>query len=100
MSRSPVFLSARSSKTFLQILSTSVLPASEHSVKMDELDATVIASFLMSRAENRDEEEHEVAEMAAMARDACARQGNDVVTACSVPRATEEVGLGRGRRHR
>jgi hypothetical protein len=54
----------------------------------------------MSRAENRDEEEHEVAEMAAMARDACARQGNDVVTACSVPRATEEAGLGRGRRHR
>jgi len=56
MSRSPVFLSARSSKTFLQILSTSVLPASERSVRMDELDATVTITFLMSRAEQRDEE--------------------------------------------
>jgi len=51
-----VFLSARSSKTFLQILSTSVLPASERSVRMDELDATVTITFLMSRAEQRDEE--------------------------------------------
>ena len=55
MSRSPVFLSARSSKTFLQILSTSVLPASERSVRMDELDATVTITFLMSRAEQRDQ---------------------------------------------
>jgi hypothetical protein len=97
MSRSSVSLSARSSKTFLQILSTSDLPAG--SIRMS-LALAFDPSHILRHCEQKRKGRRRTRDRRNGETNCTRMLGGEplLFTASSVPGAAEEVGL--GRRHR